>query len=303
MSRGITGDSYRNKAFSRNLTGLKEKINSRNTEISTSNRFQNNRDIGENLVAVKKLKIDIKNIEAHLKNNQSLVTLRLAATEQVLTNMMDIAKEFKARLVELNGIKKDSAPYLIIFKTALQNIESAANIRVGSTYLLGGTITNTPPIQTSNMPETIPADSDVDTSYYQGNNVRSPAVIGSSEKLDYQVLANTSGIEKLIRGIKIASDPSIRPFDERLKAAQTLVDEAISDLAVNLTTIGAHSDFLEKYIEGQKETLLYLVGSYQKITMLDDSEAITQLLLDKRNLEVAYKSYKEIARMNLADNI
>lgn len=94
--------------------------------------------------------------------------------------------------------------------------------------------------------------------------------------LECDLLGKHPAFEKLIRALKIATDPSIVSGDVRSKTAQNLTDEAVNELAGLISQVGSKDAGLDTLIEAQNDRILYLSEAYSKIVGADEAEAAIQ---------------------------
>jgi flagellin-like hook-associated protein FlgL len=302
MANGVTGDLYRNRSLVVNLNNVRAEIEVQNKKISTNKKFEKLREVGGNAVFIKRLQETIKGYESYIENNQSALSLRVAAYENSAKGLMNIITEVKSRIIEINGIKKDAEPYQVLFSQYLQSVAALVNVQVGTSYVFSGSASSVVPVDLSKLPDLIDP-TDVATphlEYYQGTNTRTAAPISDDLTLDYQVVGSNSAIEKTIRALKMLNTSALTPNDERMSAAQKVIEEASTECAILMADIGAKSAFLNSFISQQQDELVYVLQSYSKVMQLDDAEAITQLKHHSHILEMSYGTYKITADLSLA---
>lgn len=303
MANGIIGDAYMHRRTVNNILARKAAMEQTKNQGISGKQHEKARDLGEKIVFVNSLKRDMAVQEAFAEQNKTLVKLRLGEKERVIRGIQREAERFKESLVLFNdGTEKDPASFLSGFKQHMATIEREGNTRVGDSYIFGGSITNLPPFNISQIPDGIAPNSGVTTDYYNGNGITTPIAIDSNNDLDWGLLGTHPAFEKLIRGLKIATDPSIHSGGDRITQAQNLADEAITELAGLISQIGSEQADIDQLIEAQEDKLLYMSEKYEELVSTDELEVATNFMTDSRILTLAYEMMGRLGQMSLADH-
>lgn len=302
MAKGIVGDAYRHKSTSAALVKRKMAMQIAQQQGVSGRKYEKQRDFGGQLVFIKNLQREIKAQENFIEQNEGFVSLTVDAEAQAIKAIRKQAENFKISLVKFNdGIDKDPQPFLSEFKQYMSEIEKAGNTVVGDSYILGGSITNMPPFDLSQIADGLSPLSSEDTTYYQGNSTSRAVAVDTNDNIEFDLNGGHPAFEKLVRALKIATDPSIKSHDERVIKAQELVDESLNELAGLISQNGAKKEGLERLIESQHDRSVYLSEKYESFVGVDETDVIMKFMNDKRILEIAYTATGQLGSMSLAN--
>lgn len=305
MSLGILGDAYRFKKNISDLVTQKERMAVAKDQNSSGLKYTRGRELGSKVVLVSSIQNEMKLLNGFMSQNQSVVKKRLDGEEAAIRNIQEVAIAFKESLVSFNdgNATKDPTSFILGFKQYLKTLEHEGNTKVGDSYIFGGTITNVPPFDTSKIADGLAPNAGVTLDYYMGNSTSVFMATDDKENLECDLQGNHPCFEKLIRAIKIASDPSISSGDARVTAAQDLADEAIRELAGRISQIGTKEAGLDKFIEAQEDRSLYLSDAYNTLVEANDVESATAFMADQVTLATAYAMMSRLGEMSLANYI
>ncbi|MDP3935988.1 MAG: flagellin [Alphaproteobacteria bacterium] len=302
MAGGIIGDAYLHTKSIRDLLERKAQVQKAKDQGTSGLKFTKGRELGGQVVITKTLQNEQKVLEGFVEHNKTAVKNRLGAEEMVIRNIHKIADAFKESLVSFcDGTAKDPTSFLVGIKQHLKSIEREGNTKVGDSYILGGTITNVPPFDLSKVADGIDPASGVTLDYYNGNSSTGLIAIDKNDNLECDLVGQHPAFEKLIRALKIASDPSIVSGDVRTKTAQSLTDEALNELADLISQVGSKDAGLDTLIDAQNDRILYLSDAYSKIIEADEAEASNQFMREQRILSTTYGMMARLNEMSLAD--
>ncbi len=302
MADGIIGDAYAHKSSLRAMGERKVQMAKNQSQSVSRTKYEKARDLGEKIIFVNRLRDDLKVQGDFISHNKSLVKLKLGEQERAVRQLQSVAESFKESLVLFNdGTVKDPSAFMGSVRAKVETVEKEGNSRVGDSYIFAGSITNQPPFDLSLVAEGIPENSGYTDAYYGGNSITTPIATDENVNLDVDILGTQTGIEKLIRSMKISLDPSIKSCDSRLNAAQNLVDEAINELAALISEIGSKDAGVDDLIESQENRMIYLQEKYDDIVAVDDLELASEFMADQRALSMAYEMMRQLDQMSLVD--
>jgi flagellar hook-associated protein 3 FlgL len=299
MANGIVGDAFRHKQTVAGLVKQRAAVHDgRSKEISGKVDLEK---LGAKVVLLNSLKKEAFLCDAFIQHNEFSVKIKLDGTKQAVRDILEEARKFKQTLITFNdGIDKDPTAFLDDFKRYMQTIEQKGNTRIGDSYILGGTITNLPPFMLSEIPDGIDPLSAANTDYYKGNNQVMMADIDTDRSLEFNIKGDHSAFEKLIRALKIATDPSIKSGDDRIIKAQELLDEAMQELTGLMARIDSEIEGLDQLIESQTSRLSYTNDKLEELMNANELETVTDFMKDQQILDTAYAMTGQIANMSLA---
>lgn len=303
MANGIVGDAYTHKSTLESLVKRKVSMQTAQQQGISGRKHDKQRDFGGQLVFIKNLQREISAQSEFVGQNKSLIKLTISAEEEAIRSIQQHAEKFKVSLVKFNdGVEKDPAPFLNEFRQHMRGVEKAGNATVGDSYILGGTITNVPPFNLAQVADGLNPLSGPNTEYYNGNTTIRSVGVDTNDSLDFDLNGSHPAFEKLVRALKIATDPSIVSGDERVKTSQGLVDEALNELSTLISKSGAKKEGLERLIEAQEDRFTYLSEKYEELVGVDEVEVITQFMNDKRVLTIMYEMMGRLSEMSLANH-
>ncbi len=304
MAGGIIGDAYLHAKNVRDLFERKTNMHKAKDQSSLGVKYTKGRELGGQVIITKTLQNEQKVLDGFVEHNKTAVKNRLGAEENVIRNMHKIAEAFKESLVIFSdGSSKDATSFLAGFKQHMKAIEREGNTKVGDSYILGGTITDVPPFDLSKVDNGLDHASGVTLDYYNGNSSTVLIAIDTHDNLECDLLGRHPAFEKLIRALKIATDPSIVSGDVRTKTAQRLTDEALNELAGLISQVGSKDAGLDTLIEAQNDRILYLSDAYNTIVEADVVEAATRFAQECNILSTTYAMMSRLNEMSLADHL
>jgi flagellar hook-associated protein 3 FlgL len=302
MAGGMIGDAYLHSKNVKDLFDRKNLMHKAKDQASSGVKYTKGRELGGQVVITKTLQNEKKSLEGFIANNKTSVKNRLGAEENVIRNIQKIAESFKESLVLFSdGTAKDPNSFLVGFKQHMKSIEHEGNTKVGDSYILGGTITDVPPFDLSEISDGLDPEANVTLDYYNGNSSTVLIAIDTQDNLECDLLGKHPAFEKLIRALKIATDPSIVSGDVRTKTAQDLTSEAINELANLISQIGSKDAGLDTLIEAQNDRILYLSDAYSRIVEADEGEAAAEFMKEQRVLSTTYAMLGRLNEMSLSD--
>lgn len=303
MAVGRVGDAHAHKVNIRDIAAKKSKIENAKAQSMSGLKYTKAHQLGGQVVLVNSIQREMKMLEGFVKQNESVVTQRLEGEEFAIRSILDEAIRFKESLVLFSdgNTAKDPTSFLVGFKQHLTTVQREGNVRVGDSYILGGTITNLPPFDVSKVADGLDPNSGVTLDYYAGNDIPVWIAIDTDDNLECELMGKHPAFEKFIRALKIANDPSIKSGDARVTKAQELVDEAIEELAGLVSQVGSKEAKLDTLIEDQEDRGSYLLAAYNKIVEATPEESATIFMAEHAALATAYAMISRLNEMSFAN--
>lgn len=303
MAGGIVGDAFLHQRTIRDLMGRKVTMHKAKDQAISGVKYTKGRELKEKVVIVNNLQQDIATHTSFVENNKTSVKMRVSEEERVIRAVQKEAENFKVSLVSFNdGNVKDPASFLYGFKQHMKKIEREGNTRVGDSYIFGGTITNIPPFDLSKIADGLDPNSGITTDYYQGNSKSLFLATSKDSNLECELKGNNTAFEKLVRALKIATDPSIKTGDERIKKAEDLADEALTMLSDLISQIGSKDAALDSLIEYQEDQVVYLQSSFDAIVAAEEVDVVSQFVQEQNILSTTYAMLSQLGQMSLAEH-
>lgn len=299
----MVGDAYESRRSIERVTKRKQAMQAARQQAVEGTRVSKVRDLGgSNVVFIQSLDNERSAQAKFIEQNKSIVKLRIGEKERVIRSLQSVAEKFKEQLVLFNdGTEKDAGAMLELVKQHMVIVEREGNTQIAGSYILGGTITNIPPFDLSQIADGIVPSSAENIDYYKGNNVKRSIAVDTNKDQEFDLLGAHPAFEKLIRALKISADPSIRSGSERIGVAQSLVDDVIDELAQLVSVVGAEEEGVDQLIENQESRVLYYTEKYDELIGVDELEVATRFMNEQRILNLAYEMLRTLNEMSLSN--
>jgi flagellin-like hook-associated protein FlgL len=303
MSGGVIGDAYLHRSTVLDLMQRKESMHRSKDQAISGTKYTKARELKEQLVMVKNIQHDLATQSSYMQNNRSTVKFRVGEEERVIRLLQEEAEKFKTSLVSFSdGTTKDPAAFLNGLKEHMKVIQRVGNTRVGESYIFSGTITNIEPFNLSKIPDGLDPNSGETTDYYEGNSQSIFLAVSKDDNMECKLKGNHPAFERFIRALKIATDPSIKSGDDRIKKAQDLADEALTEFSDLISQIGSRDATLDRLITSQEDSVNYLQNAYDEIVAADEVEFVSKFMQDQNILSTAYSMLSHLGQMSLAEH-
>lgn len=297
MANGIRGDFYANQASMRDMVKLQKSIDNSKKTVPSGSKFQSFRDLGTATPIATALQSDISRHETYYKSNEQSVMARIRGQDNLLSNISDVARRFKAELVKYNtpSTEDNRDAFLTTFRSLMSHLQSELNTKVNDKPLMAGTATDAPAVNLSKIADGI-ADANYDTPdyyYYLGNNNFAATFIQEGEEFEYQIFANDPAFEKLVRSLKIATEATIVSGDGRVIKAQQILDEAIIGISSLIANVGSKMKIVESVNEDHENKRVYKEEKLRELLSTPPEEAIFGMLNEMQRLAAFNKLYSK----------
>lgn len=244
------------------------------------------------------------------KNIITNVQGKIDANDVQLNGVLNMARELRQNIVEVLGQGE-----AVAFEETLSNtfsfIADSLNTEVGGTFIFGGSKTDVPPVNGSDISDLVAATSAADL--FQNDNQAQKARVTDNVLMDYSLLADDVA-KDLFTTIKTIADYHYGgggPINGKLTAAEVtfLTDELANlDAAIDVsqsvqTRNGLKSERLQIISEQHTDTSIFLETFISNIEDTNIAEAITKLNMDKVALESSIRTLALVSDMSLLDFI
>ena len=237
--------------------------------------------------------------------NNNLVDQRLQTMETSVSQLGDLASDFRTQLVgSLNSNNASVSGIALEAGNLMQQVAGILNTDFDGRYLFAGSKTNTKPVDLNAVGFVVPPStypSSADTNYYLGDGATLAAQAGPDLSLDYGVRADEQAFEKLIRSLHLVSTAVVAPNPDtaRLNEGLRLAEEAVTELSQVVSRIGVARGAIETANEGHDETLLYAEQTIGDLENTDLTKAITLLSGDQSSLEASFATLGQLRSVSL----
>lgn len=198
----------------------------------------------------------------------------------------------------------------------LQQIAGYLNTQDGTSFVFGGTDTNTPPVDLSGLPTGAAATltnavngPPAAGGYYAGGAQLSPVKIDNQVSLNYGITANdASSFEPIIRVLNfiVQHGPfsSTNPADQAsIAQAGQMLDTATQALTNIQGTLGLQQSEVNSELSVHQQALALAQNGASNILTVDQATAITQLQTLETQMQASYSATGQIQKLSLVNYI
>jgi len=275
-------------------------------QVSTGKKAQRYDGLAEDTTRLVNLKAD-HNAAARFVENNKVIDQRLAAMEDGIAGLIELATSYKTFLVNAsNGTNAEDMAFADYSQAELDRAAGLLNTRVDGRYLFSGSRTDALPVNLNATGFTPPPSaypSAANTAYYMGDATILAARADQNLVVSYGVNADEPEFEKLIRALHLGATTSVSPTIEsdRIQEALRLVNEVLDTLPDTRTRVGAARNTLESTSQRHEDFLLYAEQSIGEIENVDPIEAINRLNVDQTHLQASYMVMARLSQISLAN--
>lgn len=288
------------------VRAIQARIYDTQIQVGTGKKAQRYDGLAEEATRLINLKSDRSAATRFVANN-TVIDQRLAAMEDKVAGMIDLATSYRAFLV--NAASSSNAAdmaYATHSQSELDRMAGLLNTRVDGRYLFSGSRTDAAPVNLNAAGFTTPPatyPSDPNTAYYEGDATELSARADHSLTVTYGVNADAPEFEKLIRALHLGATTSVSPTVERdrIQESLRLVNEVLDTLPDVRTRLGAARHTLESTNQRHSDFLLYADQSIGEIEDVDPVEAVNRLNADQTHLQASYMVMARLAQLSLGD--
>ena len=248
-------------------------------------------------------------------NTIDTVNTRLQITDQSLAQIQDVVQKFRS-LLPGGAFNTTSPDIKTQAQLALQQIAGFLNTRDGTRYLFGGTDSQTPPVNISNLPTgaaatlTTPVNGPPASNGYYAGGPAVPAVrIDTQVTLNYAVKADDPAtFEPIIRVLNfIAQNAPFNPTNPTDQANVTqagqILDQALQALTTTRGTLGLQQAQLNDAKTVHQNTVNIAQNGVSNIVSVDQATAITKLQTLETQLQASFTATSQIEKLSLVNFI
>ncbi len=141
-------------------------------------------------------------------------------------------------------------------------------------------------------------------SYYRGAKDTLSVRIGDDMTVDYGITADDPAFEKLIRALYTVKNANVTPGNidrATLEGALGLAIEAIGDLPVTVSEIGASRLTFQRFKNTHEDFLVFTQETVSQIENVDVAEAVARLSTEQLLLEASYMLIAQLRQLSLAN--
>lgn len=262
-----------------NLAALKRA----STEVVSGHKVQTVSDSPLESTAILRIEARV-NLYDRYKQSISLARTRMSAEEAVFNSIDDLISQAH-EVISSGAPEGDGSPEARTEAIRLirDQVLSLANTQVGSEYIFGGTLTNSPPFQSDGT--------------YVGSSSPRQIDIGDGERLtlnqtgDMTLSSALTALDDLAEDVETGGQDTAATL-ARLEAIRTTVRQGQEELAGRLV--------LATEVESRlTQDTAALINRRQQLLEADPTESILKLTEARNSLERAYSSVSRVLSTNI----
>lgn len=287
-------------------------MNDLNAEVSTGLKAQTYSQIAPQASQLVDFRTQTAQQQGYINSINTLST-RLSTMNLSIDQIRQNVQSFNSNLA--NEAYNNSQPDITTqAKLLLQQIAGFLNTQDGTSYVFGGTDTNTPPVDLSGLPTgasatlTKPVNgTPASGGYYAGGPQLSPVKIDNQLNLDYGITANdASTFEPIMRVLNFLAQngpfSSTSPTDQaNIAQAGQMLGQATQALTNMEGKLGLQQSELNSELTVHQQALALAQNGVSSILTVDQATAITQLQTIETQMQASYSATSSIEKLSLVN--
>jgi flagellar hook-associated protein 3 FlgL len=241
------------------------------------------------------------------------LSTRLQTMDLSMAQIQKSVASFRSLLP--NGAFNQSQPDVAAqAKQLMVQISGFLNIQDGNRYVFGGTKSDTPPVDLSNLPVGAAATltrlvngAPASNGYYAGGAATPPVRIDTRVTVDYSITADDSQtFEPIMRALNFlvqnAPFSSTNPVDQaNASKAGQILDKALTSLSDVQGKLGLQEQQLNDEKSVHTTTLNITQNGVGNIVQVDQATAITQLQTLETQIQASFSATSQISKLSLVN--
>lgn len=247
------------------------------------------------------LEREVSRVQRFQENNAQTVS-RYRTIEDTLEQVNAISDQIKTLFTARNNpafandIEFDSQ-----IRDLRRAVASEVNTSFNGRFIFGGTKTDVPPvIDEPVIPESFEAGTP-DTAYYQGGTENISSRVDDSIKKEFTVRGDDPAFQDLFAAISTALEGHEQDDQALLDQAQDLLDTAQDGIRGLTSKTRADRVDVERIMDRQEDTELYLSGVLEDISRVDQVEVSTKVATQEATLTATFQVFSRLSNLNLSD--
>ncbi|HZB91577.1 MAG TPA: flagellin [Stellaceae bacterium] len=294
------------------MTQNQSTMNNLNTEISSGVVAQTYSQIAPQASQLTDFRAQESEQQSYINTINTLST-RLSTMSEAVDQINQSVSNFASNLVTdaYNTSEPDVSQQA---QELLQQVAALLNNQDGTSYVFGGTDTNTPPVDLSGLPTgaaatlTTPVNgTPASGGYYAGGAQLSPVKIDNQFSLNYGITANdASTFAPIIQVLNFLAQNgpfnSSSPTDQaNITQASQMLDQATQSLTNMGGVLGLQQSELNTELTLQQQSLSISQNGVSNILTVNQATAITQLQTLETQMEASYSATSDIQKLSLVN--
>ena len=311
MSSGTIGTMAQDNIMLQSLLQLRSQADTLQQQVSTGLKSSDYSGLGPGVASqVANLQASVSQTQAYLDTN-STVQQRIQEQSTVLTSIESAAQDFSQQLPN-DAFSSSPSTIQTQAKAFLQEIGDFLNTSDGDRYLFSGSLTNTAPVNLTDLPNpgslSTAVNQPVPAGYYAGNDTVQQAKIDNNLTLAYGITADNPAFETIIRAANyLANLPAGSPNNNNpadvaaVDQAATLMNQGIAGIQSLQGTLSLQTSQAQQVQQNQQNFITMANTSISHLETVDPATAITQLNQVETDLQASYQSISTLQQLSLVN--
>jgi flagellar hook-associated protein 3 FlgL len=310
MSNGTIGTLAQQSLMLQTILQLRSQANDLQQQVSTGLKSPDYSGLGAAASQVANLQAAVAHRQAYL---DTITTVQQRIQEQgtALATIESIARQF-SELLPSGAFNATPSDIQTQAKALLQELNDFINTSDGSRYLFSGSLTNTPPVDITKLPNPgslgTAVNQPVPAGYYAGNDVVQKAKIDDNVTLAYGVTADNPAFENIIRVANyLANLPPGSPSANNsadvaaMDQAANLMNQGIAGLQQIQGTLALQTAQAQQVQQSHQNFINLAQTNIQSLESVDPATAITELNQVETSLQASYQSVSTLQQLSLVN--
>jgi flagellar hook-associated protein 3 FlgL len=235
------------------------------------------------------------------ENNAQTVS-RYRTIEDTLDQVNSIADELKSLYAARNNPAfANDIEFASQVRDLRRSIANELNTSFNGRFIFGGTKSNVPPIiDEPQIPESINPGTP-DTAYYQGGTENIQSRVDDGIQKEFTVRADDPAIQELFASMSLALKAHSENDQDLLDQAQNLLDSGQDGIRGLTSKTRADRVDVERILDRQKDTELFISGLIEDIARVDQVEVSTKIANQEATLTATFQVFSRLSSLNLSD--
>lgn len=264
-----------------------------NEQLNTEKQVNKISDDPLKTVKILNIQNEIENTEKYNYNCDE-ITGWLDITDESLDRIANLSSDIKTKLTSISGAfgKDEIAATRSEVNEKIKQIGEILNTTYAGKYILGGQLTDTPPVNT-NVDKNGIVSLSIQNKDNDNLNKKLNSAISSGLNINYNLTVKdvTGGDEglKLFNQLSVALSGDVVDTDEIGKLS-TKIDNYMNDILNNRSIVGSRTNTIDKVKETNEQNILSMKGALSSIQDVD----MTKQFMHLKEAQMVYTSSLQV---------
>lgn len=246
------------------------------------------------------LEASMRKTSAYINNNAENIS-RLETQRKAVSNSIDVIDQIENYItLRRNPANAENIAFPEQIKSMRVALAKELNTNFGGRFLFAGSRSDSPPVITEPIPESI-TPGVPDRVYYEGGDDNITIRPQENYTMEFDVRADDPGYQKIFAAISLALKGDASSEDDVIADAYDLLQEGKEEVIALQTRLDANIVDLKEINERHDANFLYLKGVTEDIGQTDIVKASTQLAMDQAVLTASFQAFSSVTGLRLVD--